>query len=72
MMRELEQRATLYEKEKKDKENLEEKIKLMTSQLLHGGDKIEDTPQFQSALEKKQRAIREEYEQKLQELERER
>ena len=37
-----------------------------------GGQAIEDTPQFQSALEEKQRLIREEYEGKLGELERER
>ena len=50
VIRELENRAVLYEKERAEKESLEEKIKLMNSQLLHGGQKIEDTPQFQSAL----------------------
>ena len=44
----------------------------MKSQVLVGGQAIEDTPQFQSALEEKQRVIRKEYEVKLSELERER
>jgi uncharacterized protein YfbU (UPF0304 family) len=40
--------------------------------MLIGGKKIEDTPQFRSALEEKQRIIRQEYEVKLSEIERER
>jgi kinesin family protein 3/17 len=40
--------------------------------MLIGGKKIEDTPQFRSALEEKQRLIRQEYEGKLSEIERER
>ena len=43
----------------------------MNSQLLIGGRKIEDTPQFRNALEEQQKIIREEYENRLQELERE-
>jgi len=39
---------------------------------LIGGKKIEDLPQFKSALEEKQKIIREEYEGKLQEIEKER
>ena len=58
--------------EKEEKKKLEEKIKMLNSQLLVGGKKIEDTPQFKSALEEKQRLIRQEYEGKLSELERER
>mmetsp|Transcript_41230 Transcript_41230/g.47486 ORF Transcript_41230/g.47486 Transcript_41230/m.47486 type:complete len:259 (+) Transcript_41230:1566-2342(+) len=45
---------------------------MLTSQLLVGGQVIEETPQFRSALETKQRIIREEYEGKLQEIEKER
>jgi len=45
-------------KEKEEKKRLEEKIKALNSQLLQGGKKIEDTPQFKTALEEKQRAIR--------------
>ena len=44
----------------------------MNSQMLIGGKKIEDTPQFRVALEEKQRILREEYENKLNEIERER
>lgn len=44
----------------------------MNSQLLIGGRKIEDTPQFRTALEQQQKLIREQYEQKLQDLEKER
>jgi kinesin family protein 3/17 len=39
--------------------------------MLVGGKKIEDTPQFRVALEEKQRIIRQEYENKLNEIERE-
>jgi chromosome segregation ATPase len=50
----------------------EEQIKELSSQLLVGGQRIEETPQFRTALETKQKIIREEYEGKLQEIERER
>ena len=63
-------REIMYEKE--EKKRLEEKIKMMNSQLLIGGKKIEDTPQFRNALEEKQKLIRQEYEMKLQDIERER
>ena len=49
-----------------------QRIKMLTSQVLVGGKAIEETQQFKSALEEKQRLIRQEYEQKLMELERER
>lgn len=45
---------------------------MMNSQMLIGGKKIEDTPQFRSALEEKQRMIRQEYEQKFMDIEKER
>lgn len=44
----------------------------MNSQILPGGKKIEDTPQFRTALEEQQKRIRQEYEAKLTEIERER
>ena len=72
MIKVLETRSREYMKEKEEKRKLEEKIKLMSSQMLLGGKKIEDTPQFRSALEEKQRLIHQEYETKLQELEKER
>jgi len=40
--------------------------------MLMGGRKIEDTPQFRTALEEKHKAIRMEYEDKLNEIEKER
>jgi hypothetical protein len=61
--------------ESKYKEYLQEKevqIKQLTSQLLVGGQIIEDTPQFRSALETKHKIIREEYDEKLLEIEKER
>ena len=64
------QKEIMFEKE--EKKRLEEKIKMMNSQLLIGGKKIEDTPQFRSALEEKQKLIRLEYEMKLQDIEKER
>lgn len=68
----LEARSREFMIEKEEKKKLEEKIKMLNSQLLIGGKKIEDTPQFKSALEEKQRIIRQEYEGKLSEIERER
>ena len=44
----------------------------MNSQMLIGGRKIEDTPQFRSALQEQQKIIREQYERKFQEIEKER
>ena len=58
--------------EKESKKKLEEKIRMLNSQLLIGGKKIEDLPQFKTALEEKQKAIRQEYEGKLHDLEKER
>lgn len=49
----LESRSREYMMEKEEKKKLEEKIKMLNSQLLVGGKKIEDTPQFKSALEEK-------------------
>ncbi|OMJ85318.1 hypothetical protein SteCoe_13417 [Stentor coeruleus] len=65
-------RSQEYISEKEEKRKLEEKIRLMNSQLLIGGKKLEETPQFITALEEKQKAIRKEYESKLQEIEKER
>ena len=50
------QKEIVYEKE--EKKRLEEKIKIMNSQMLIGGKKVEDLPQFRNALEEKQRLIR--------------
>jgi kinesin family protein 3/17 len=68
----LEARSRDYQVEREEKQRLEEKIKALNSQLLVGGKKVEDLPQFKSALEEKQRALRKEYEGRIDELERER
>jgi hypothetical protein len=49
----LEMRSKEYMQEREEKKRLEEKIKMMNSQMLIGGKKIEDTPQFRTALEAK-------------------
>lgn len=54
----LEARSREYLLEREEKQKLEEKIKSLNSQLLIGGKKVEDLPQFKSALEEKQRALR--------------
>jgi hypothetical protein len=68
----LEERNRDFILEREEKKRLEEKIRALNSQMLIGGKKIEETPQFRTLLEEKQKLIRLEYEQKLQEMERER
>ena len=68
----LELRSREYLMEREEKKKLEEKIRLMNSQMLIGGKKVEETPQFRSAIEEHQKIIREQYESKLQEIEKER
>lgn len=47
----LEQRSKEFMQAQQQRQILEEKIKQMNSQMLVGGRKIEDTPQFRNALE---------------------
>ena len=68
----LEERNRDFILEREEKKRLEEKIRALNSQMLIGGKKIEETPQFRTLLEEKQKLIRLEYDQKLQEMERER
>mmetsp|Transcript_22468 Transcript_22468/g.34745 ORF Transcript_22468/g.34745 Transcript_22468/m.34745 type:complete len:154 (-) Transcript_22468:924-1385(-) len=68
----LELRSREFMQEKEAKKMLEAKITAMNSQMLIGGEKIQDTPQFRQALEEKQRLIRQEYDLKMQEIEKER
>jgi len=58
--------------EKQQKLQLEERIREMMSQMLVGGQRVEDTKEFQDALKQERERIREEYLQRLAELERER
>lgn len=68
----LEVRSREYMVEREEKKRLEEKIKIMNSQMLHGGEKMEETDQFRNALAERQKAIRDEYDQKLLDIENER
>lgn len=61
----LEERNRDFILEREEKKRLEEKIRALNSQMLIGGKKIEETPQFRTLLEEKQKLIRMEYEQKL-------
>ena len=65
-------RSREFLKEQEERKQLEQKINAMNSQMLIGGKKIEDTPQFRTALEERQRIIRKEYDEKMQEIEKER
>ena len=49
-IRELEKASRQYLLEREEKLNLEKKIQMMNSQMITGGHKIEETPQFKSAL----------------------
>jgi kinesin family protein 3/17 len=69
---ELEKKSREFLVEKQAKRALEERIAGMQSQMLTGGQKIEDTPAFRSLLMAEHKRIRNEYESKLQELEAER
>jgi kinesin family protein 3/17 len=67
-IRELEKASRNYLIEREEKMKLEKKIQMMNSQMITGGHKIEETPQFKSALKNQLKV----YEGKLQEIERER
>lgn len=58
--------------ERDEKQKLEAKIKMMNLQMITGGTKIEDTPQFRNALQEKQVKLEKDFEQKLLEIEKER
>eukprot|EP00210_Caulerpa_lentillifera_P001051 g1014.t1 len=68
----LEERSREFMREKRLKEKLEKKINTMQSQLLLGGRKIEDTPAFRTLVAMEHKKIRNEYEARLKELEKER
>ena len=60
--------------ERDEKQKLEAKIRLMSLQMIKGGEKIsiEETPQFKNALEEKKYMLEKDFEQKLLEIEKER
>lgn len=68
----LERRSREFVAEKQAKRELEKKIALMQSQMLIGGEKIEETPAFRQLLKKEYERVHRVYNDKLSELERER
>lgn len=70
----LEQASIKYLQERDEKNKLESKIKIMNFQMIPGGQKvsIEDTPQFQTLLQKHQILLEKSFEEKLFEIEKER
>ena len=68
----LEQASKQYLQERDEKKRLESKILMMNSQMLIGGNKIEDTPQFRNALEATNSIMKKKLDQKLEEMEKER
>ena len=68
----LEQASRQYLQEREEKKKLEQKITMMNAQMITGGQKIEDTPQFRHLLEEKQGKLMKEFDKKLLEFEKER
>lgn len=68
----LEKRSKEFMKEKEDKKALERKIQQMQSQLLMGGNKLEDVPAVRAVIAQEHKKIAHEYETRLRELEAER
>ena len=67
-IKELEKASRQYLIEREEKLKLEKKIQIMNSQMITGGHKIEETPQFKSALKNQLKF----YEDKILEIEKER
>ena len=67
-IRELEKASRQYLIEREEKLKLEKKIQMMSEQMITGGHKIEETPQFQNALKNQLKL----YENKILEIEKER
>lgn len=70
----LEEASIKYLQERDEKKKLEAKINLMNFQMIPGGQKIniEETPQFQTLLQKHQILLEKDFNEKLNEIERER
>ena len=67
-IKELEKASRQYLIEREEKLKLEKKIQMMSEQMITGGHKIEETPQFQNALKNQLKL----YENKILEIEKER
>ena len=57
--------------EREEKQKLEAKIEVMNLQMIKGGEKIEETPQFKSALQEKQILLQKDFEQRILKIEKE-
>ncbi len=68
----LEQASRQYLFEREEKKKLEQKIKIMNSQMITGGHKGEDSNQLKILFEEKQNKLIKEFDAKLQEFEKER
>eukprot|EP00892_Ulva_mutabilis_P011777 jgi/Ulvmu1/8972/UM005_0063.1 len=69
---ELENRSRQFMIEKREKKLLEQKIAALQGQLLNGGDGMQVTPAVRKMLDEEQRKIRQEYEVRFRDLEKER
>jgi kinesin family protein 3/17 len=68
----LEQASRQYLQEREEKKKLESKITMMNSQMITGGQKLEEHPQFRHLLEKEQSKLINDFNIKVQEIEKER
>ena len=70
----LEEASIKYLQERDEKKQLEAKIQIMNFQMIPGGQKIniEETPQFQTLLQKHQILLEQDFNEKLNEIEKER
>lgn len=68
----LEQASKQYLLERDEKKKLEHKIQMMNSQMIVGGNKIEDTLQFKNAIEANNSQMKKKLQEKLDEIEKER
>ena len=57
--------------ERNEKLKLENKLRLMNLQMIKGGEKIEETPQFKSALQEKQTLLEKDFQQRIKQIEKE-
>ena len=57
--------------EREEKQKLEAKIEVMNLQMIKGGEKIEETPQFKTALQEKQILLQKDFEERLLKIEKE-
>ncbi|XP_062517436.1 uncharacterized protein LOC134192702 [Corticium candelabrum] len=69
---ELARRVEEVEKTQQEKQKLQQKIEALEQEVLVGGTKVEETPEFEMAMRKAQEQLQSEYEERYRDLERER